>query len=209
MVCGWIISPLADSTGFYQIISGLRIDFYSVTVEYDGINTTLSDVLVGEGRIRNIDIEIDLPPSGLLIGRVTDAVYGDFVEGAMVQATCSGSIETTTDPKGCFSFYLDLGNYTISVTAPGYTANVTTEMFSVELNEVTRIYYDVAQVPGFLIETITGSDSATVLGTCFGDANPIPEFPVIAIPAVFAVTILMVLYASQKTRKYKIEKILR
>jgi hypothetical protein len=196
-----------DSTGNYLITSGLRDAIYSVTAVYEGFNASLSgvDVTAGE-ETTGQDILIDLPPSGLMIGRVTDAVSGIFLGGATVQATGSDPIETTTDPKGYFSFSMAPGEYTVSVMAPGYISNVTTDKFSVELNEVTRVYYSEAKDPGFLINKVTGSESATLLGACSGDANPIPEFPVIAIPAVFALTILLVLFASRKTRNLKAEK---
>lgn len=196
-----------DSTGYYIITSGLRDAIYSVTAEYEGINNTIPavDVTAGE-ETADKDIVIALPSSGLMIGRVTDAVSGIFLEGATVQATGSDPITTTTDPKGYFSFSMAPGEYNVSVMAPGYISNITTEKFTVELNAVTRVYYAAAQDPGFLINKVTGSDSATVLGACSGDANPIPEFPLIAIPAVFALTILMVLFASRKTRNYKTDK---
>lgn len=190
-----------DNEGFYRIAAGLNTSTYTVTAKYQTYSGSKPNISVTGGtETTAVNIQLSAPASAQVIGRVTDLASGLGFRGATVRITGPASYETLTDAKGYYSQTLGAGSYTVTALVPGYAKNTTTVQAT--LSQFARVYYPTATSPGFYVTKVSGSSSGKISGTVTGEANPIPEFPIAAIPVIFSIAILMImLLASRKFRR--------
>lgn len=198
-----------DSSGDYKIVNGLVNGTYTVTATY-GSTTSSKSVTVVQGKSNpsptNFQLTVSPIVPGILIGRVTDRSSGKVISSATVKAMAGQTVaaQATTDTSGYYSILVAAGSYTVAASAAGCLTNTTTTAQVVATNQTVRVYYPTAASPGFLLSKVSGSNSATMTGNVTGERNPIPEFPIVAVPVIFSLAILLILLASRKIKRNKI-----
>jgi len=192
-----------DIAGKYMIATGLTTGMYTLTATYQGNTVTKQNVQAIETtETPDQNFLMNVPSVGQIVGRVSDAVTKRPIFGASVRISGATTATVTTDEKGYYSYLAGAGSYTVTSMAPGYKTNSST--VAVTVGEIKDVYYPTASSLGFQVEKLSGSGSATISGTITGDSNPIPEFPVAAVPVIFSLTILTLLLVSRKIRRGKI-----
>lgn len=189
----YVGSDETNATGYYRISSGLGTETYTVTASYGIDYNVTSGVSVTAGAETRVDLEMSVtppPPSGILIGRVTDT-NSQPIPHAFV--TAEGDVtfsqgDAFTDEQGNYviSSGLETDTYTATASATGYTS-VDIQGVSVTVDQVTS---DI----DFQLPKIPPAQSGTISGSVQGDENPIPEF---ASPIVILLilTVTVVLFA--------------
>ena len=178
-----------NSTGHYSITKGLGTDTYNVFVKYKTYSSSRPNVkIASEFETPGVIFRLDIPSSGSIIGKLTDG-KGNAIKNALVRA---GQVEARTDEGGYYSILIGAGDYTVSASASGFYPSSSTRAI-VSVNQQTQINFD--------LKRVSGVDSAKISGQVTGQANPIPEFQVNAIPIIYALPILVVLLASRKIRR--------
>jgi hypothetical protein len=126
----------SNAQGAYNITSFLDSGNYSVTASAIGfIDTSIQNVRVTGGQ-ETPNVNIMMPISGGISGRVTDAVSGTplafaFVEAINTTSSTTYSFSTFTDSNGNYLMYTDLatGIYNVSVSfAAGYLSRTLTRI---------------------------------------------------------------------------------
>lgn len=114
------------------------------TVDADGlatgIATGLASIIATSGNISGSgNLEVTAGSSGMLTGRVVDALDGEVIENALVDL--GGDNSTSTNSQGLFSFELPEGDYNVSVSMPGYlSAEIAgVQVISGETNDLGNI----------------------------------------------------------------------
>jgi len=103
---------------FYQTASG------TVVQAAQGLLQAEQDLY--EGRYRSevytvLALKGFVDPAGDVVGLVTDVISGEPIEGAQVELSGQGTLNTTTDAEGEFGFFtIPAGDYTIRISAEGY-----------------------------------------------------------------------------------------
>jgi hypothetical protein len=152
-----------------------------------------SGVSVTAGAETRVDLSMSVsppPPSGIIMGKVTD-MSSQPIRNAAVAAegdTTFAYGSATTDAQGNYviSSGLETDTYTVTASATGYTS-VDIQGVSVTVDQVTS---DI----DFQLPKIPPAQSGTISGSVQGDENPIPEF---ASPIVILIilTVTVVLFA--------------
>ena len=180
-----------NATGYYRISSGLGTSTYTVMASYDSNFNMTSGVSVTAGAETRVDLEMSVtppPPSGILMGRVTDT-NSQPIPHAFV--TAEGDVtfsqgDAFTDERGNYviSSGLETDTYTVTASAAGYT--------SVDIQGVSVMVDQVTSDIDFQLPKIPPAQSGTISGSVQGDENPIPEFASpIVILIIFTVTVVL------------------
>ena len=190
-----------NSSGHFKIVNGLggnNNNVYNVFAQYKTYSGSRSNIEVHQlFETSGINFRLDVPPSGSIVGRLTDD-KGKVVRNAVVRATGSaGQVEARTDEDGYYSILLGAGEYTVSTSAAGFYPSSPIPA-TVSINQQKSINLELRQV--------SGSDSGRITGQVTGKINPIPEFQVSFLPIVYVVTALMVLLTSLKIRSIHTRK---
>ena len=112
-------SAISDSQGSYTITTWLDTDTYSVTASAVGfIDTTVNNVAVTAGATKS-GVNILMPVSGGISGKVTDVVSSAPISSAIVTA-----VNTTANGGTGFAITDSNGNYQIITNLPTGTYNV-------------------------------------------------------------------------------------
>jgi hypothetical protein len=194
-----------DVDGLYRITTGIPAGSYTVSMKYNGYSGSRSvTVRDDDTEVSSINFQLNAQSYGNVIGRVTDVTVGKPIGGALVRIAGTTTVETRTDPKGYYSYFLNAGSYVVTTVVPGFVGNVTN--VQVTANQVARVYYPTASSLGFLVNKVSGASSGRVSGTVTGVANPIPEFPIAVVPTLFSAAILIMLLALRKIRRSNINK---
>ena len=192
----------SDETGHYQITNGLGTGTYEVFAYYGTDFNFESGVAVTQGmETSGIDFGFDVPASGIISGRVTDAVTGDPIEDVSVTAEdSSGYGYSSTDADGYYviDMGLESGTYNVTVTMDGFVSQVITGI-SVVVDEVT----------GNIDFQLTVAPTGRISGMVMTEGTVIPEFPtkfymlagILAI-ATIAIVARKVAIPKQKTSKW-------
>jgi hypothetical protein len=163
-------SATTDENGNYQITDGLGTGTYEVVAYYGSSFNFTSDVDVTQGvETSGIDMGIDVPSSGVISGRVTDAGTGDPIEDVSVTAEDSGGFGSNyTDADGYYVIDMGLGSgtYNVTVTLQGYVSQV-----------ITGINVVVDEVTGNVDFQLTVAPSGRISGTVYTEGTVIPDFP--------------------------------
>jgi len=163
-----------NATGYYKISTGLGTGNYNVTASYGIGQNKVSNVTVVAGEeTKGIDVAISVsppPPSGIIMGKVSD-INGNPIVNALVTAEGpAGSGQDYADWNGNYVISQGLGGtgiYTVRVNATGYLSSLTN--VSVTVGEVTsNINFQLSRIPP--------EQSGIISGTTSGDENPISEF---------------------------------
>jgi large repetitive protein len=118
-------SATTDSQGHYSITSWLDTDTYSVTASAVGfIDTTVNNIAVTAGS-ETPNVNIMMPISGGISGKVTNAISSAPLSGAIVSAT-----NTTGGSEGGYAITDSNGNYQIITNLATGTYNVTVTFLS-------------------------------------------------------------------------------
>jgi hypothetical protein len=201
---GYYGSAQTNATGYYRITSGLGSATYVVMASYIPnplIYAINSSVTVNAGtETPGVDFTLSVSPtpSGIIMGKVTDT-NSNPIQNAHVNAageTMSDHGSADTDAQGNYvisSGLLDTDNYTVSVSAIGYT--------SANLTHVSVTVSQVTANKNFQLSSIPPAQSGAITGTVQGEANPIPELQYPTVFLLFATLVAAMLARALKTRK--------
>jgi hypothetical protein len=163
-------SATTDETGQYQITDGLGTGTYEVFAYYGSDFSFESDVDVIQGvETSGVDFGFDVPSSGIISGRVTDAGTGDPIEDVLVSAEDSGGYGSNyTDADGYYVIDMGLvsGTYNVTVTETGFASHVMTGINVVEDEVTGNVDFQLAAAP-----------TGRISGTVWTEGNVIPDFP--------------------------------
>ena len=160
-------SSSTNSLGFYNITTLLDTGTYSVTASATGcVDTTVNSVHVTAGA-ETSNVNILMPISGGISGRVTDAVSGSPLQLVIVEAVnaTGDGFTAVTDSNGNYQIITNLaaGTYNVTATfATGYLTKVVTGI-SVTAGVVTPNVNLALDRSAVISGTITDSVSASVL----------------------------------------------
>lgn len=193
-----------DATGYYRMSSGLGAGTYTVFAIYGMSFGQVADVNVVAGsETSNVNIAIAVsppPPSGIIMGRVTDTISNPIMNALVSAQGPAGSGEAYTNEKGDYviSKGLGTGTYTVSASATGYSPKSASGV-SVTVDQVTSNI-------NFQLSPIAGAQSGRISGTVQGDPNPIPEFqnPIAILLIATSVTIVLVRLFNVKARRVRL-----
>ena len=117
-----IATTYANTEGIYVL--ELQPGTYSIVVSASGYVTSdpIPVELIAEQVVIDVELERILPLPVVLFGTVTDAYFLTAIQSATV--TLDTGQSTTTGPSGYFSFMLDAGVYTMTVSKSGYTSEI-------------------------------------------------------------------------------------
>lgn len=184
-----------DATGHYRIASGLGTQTYTVMASFGiAFNTTLGVAVVAGSETSNVDMQLEIVPSGVISGRVTNTT-GSPIEGAFVTAEgLGGSGSAFTDSNGDYTIStgLDTGMYTVNASAFGYTM--------VSLTDVNVVVDQVTSNVDFQLPTAL---SGTISGTVMADFVPIPEYSSTLVAFVFAASTALVAFGKLRAVRRK------
>jgi hypothetical protein len=189
-----------NATGHYRMVSGLGTGTYTVYATYGMSFNYVDDVdVVAGAETSNIDIELIVsppPPSGIIMGAVTDTSSKPIANALVTAEGSAGSGEDYTDENGNYviSSGLGTGIYAVNASALGYSSEQIADV-SVTVDQVTS---DV----DFQLSRIPPEQSGRISGTVQGDANPIPEFQYPTVIFLF-VTIIAIVFAKSFKAKPK------
>lgn len=108
---------ITSNSGY--VIEDVRVDGSLLGVSVGAVSSYIFNNVTD-----NHTISVTFKPG--VTGKVSDAVTGDGISGAVVIVTLgSGVVFTTTSPQGNYSFFSDIpaGTYNIKATATGYIDN--------------------------------------------------------------------------------------
>jgi hypothetical protein len=188
-----------NATGYYKILSGLGNGTYMVMASYSEQYGQVMGVDVVEGsETPNVNIGIDVEPSGIITGKVTDTSSEPITSALVMAQGTAGSGEAYTDVNGSYviSSGLGTGTYTVNASAHGYSTQ-TTGSVSVTVGQVTNVDFQLPKLPPEQLGTISGIVE--------GDANPIPEFqhPIVILLIVTSVAFVLIKLSNVKARRKK------
>lgn len=189
-----------NATGHYRIVSGLGTGTYTVYATYGMSFNYVDDVdVVAGAETPNINIELTVsppPPSGIIMGTVTDTSSKPIANALVTAEGPAGSGEDYTDEDGNYviSSGLGTGTYTVNASALGYSSEQITGV-SVTVDQVTS---DI----DFQLSKIPLGQSGRISGTVQGDVNPIPEFQYPTAILLF-VTIIAIIFAKSFKVKFR------
>jgi hypothetical protein len=195
-------SATTNATGYYSITSGLGTGTYTVYASYGfgGFNLTTGVSVTAGMETSNVDmfiITVAPPPSGIIMGRVTDIDTSDPIEGAFVEASGPGFGSAFTDANGDYviSDGLDTGTYDVTASATGYNSTIISGV-SVTVNQTTpNVDFQLTKIPP--------QQSGAISGTVMGDENPVPEFATPALLFLTTAAATMALIIAKKRTKAK------
>ena len=161
-------SAISDSQGSYTITTWLDTDTYSVTASAVGfIDTTVNNVAVTVGATTS-GVNILMPVSGGISGKVTDAVSSAPISSAIVEAvntTANGGTGfAITDSNGNYQIITNLptGTYNVSVTfVPGHIDQTTTSISVTAGTMTSNVNFAMAR-SGAITGTVTDSVSSAI-----------------------------------------------
>jgi hypothetical protein len=200
---GFLGSAQTNATGYYRVTSGLGSGTYMVMASY-GANPPVFNysVTVNAGaETPGVDFTFSVSPptpSGIIMGKVTDT-NNNPIQNAHVNATGEtksdyGSADTDAQGNYVISSGLwDTDNYTVSVSAVGYTSASLTHV-SVTVSQVTAN-------KNFQLSPIPAAQSGAIAGTVQGEANPIPELQYPTVFLLFATLVGAMFARALKTKK--------
>jgi len=188
-----------NTTGYYKISSGLGNGTYMVMATYSGQYGWAMDVNVVEGsETPNVNIAIDVEPSGIITGKVTDTSSKPITSALVMAEGPAGSGEAYTDANGSYviSSGLGTGTYTVNASAPGYSTQ-TADSVSVTVGQVTSVDFQLSKLPPEQLGSISG--------TVEGDMNPIPEIqhPIVILLIVTSVAVVLIKLSNVKAKRKK------
>jgi len=188
-------SAETNATGYYRILSGLGTETYTLYASFgSAFNTTMGVEVVAGSETSNVDMQLDITPSGTITGRVTNTT-GSPIEGAFVFAEGpAGSGDAQTDSNGDYSISIGLGTgtYTVNASATGYSM-VSVTGVSVTVNQVTpNVDFQLPTAP-----------SGIISGTVEAEFPAVPEFPHPLFVFLFAVSIVAVAFAKLRATRRK------
>jgi hypothetical protein len=143
---GWEESATTDSSGYYT--STTYIGTYTVTVSAeDYIPATVGGVELLTDTVTTLDFALVPVRNGALDGHVTDAESGALITGASVyiEDLTGWNTTTTTDSDGYYTYTLEFGTYTVTVSAAGYIP-ATAGGVEVLTDTVTTLDFDLVPV---------------------------------------------------------------
>ncbi len=170
-----------DSSGNYQITTGLGTDTYTVSAFYESIFTSNPGIAVAEGQTTaNVNFQLAVPASGTITGKVTDATTGNPIAGASVDASNTVTFQgnsATTDASGDYTISTQLpsGTYTVTATMDEYGQQVQNSV-TVTAGAVTSgVNFQLTAIPSGSIEgTVTAEQLAAPTPTPPPTATPTP-----------------------------------
>lgn len=146
-----------DENGYYEVYPGAG-DVY-VEVYMEGYKRYYNSVAMQEDEPRELNVYLE-PYESVIFGTVTDAetlepVYAYVsLEGEDIYRT------TDTDPNGSYRFYVDGGEFSISVSAEGY--NTYKDIIAVESGEELQIDVSLAQYNTRVFGYVTDGDGEPI-----------------------------------------------
>ena len=175
-------SATTNSTGQYQITSGIGTGNYTVEAYYAGISNSTTGVSVTQGLTKSgVNFQLTIPASGTIKGRVTDT-HGKPIEDATVTAENTATTKessNTTDSSGDYiiSLGLSTGTYNVTATSDEYTPELQTGI-AVTVNAVTTVNFQLTYIPSGAILGIVQTEQLAVL------PSPTPTVAPTATPTV-------------------------
>lgn len=160
----------SDAFGFYNITQFLDTGNYSVSASATGfVDTTIENVLVTAGS-ETTNVNVLMPVSGGISGKITDAVSSSPIQGVFVDAEiATGSIAygsgAVTDAGGNYQIITNLitGTYNVTATyAPGHISKKLTGV-SVTAGLMTNNVNIALDRSATISGTVTDSVSSTPL----------------------------------------------
>jgi len=120
MVGSTTTTATSDASGNYSFAS-VTEGTYSVSYSATGYTSQIVSVTVGPGGAVTRNVALNPLPGGIQ-GKVTDAVTGTGVGGALVSTTINGTVtNVTADGTGNYAFAsVPSGTYNLSASAAGY-----------------------------------------------------------------------------------------
>jgi hypothetical protein len=191
-----------NATGHYRIDSGLGTGNYSIMALY-GSDFLSTDVTVVAGtETPNVNFGFTVsppPPSGIIMGKVTDIDDDMPIANVLITAQDSGFGQAYTDDNGEYviSSGLTNGTYTLSLEASGYTPQSMAGVVVTEGLATPNMDFQLSKIPP--------EQSGTISGTVTGDPNPIPELqhPMIAFLIFTAMAVSLTKLFNAKARRNK------
>lgn len=131
-------SAFSDAQGFYNITTFLETGNYTVEASATGfLDTSVTNVSVTTGQ-ETANVNVMMPASGGISGRVTDAVSGSPVPSVIVQAVAIvGDVtygsSSITDSNGNYEIITNLATGSYNVTAMAHAGHLTEIMTGVSV----------------------------------------------------------------------------
>ena len=164
----YISSDYTNSTGQYTINTDLATGTYNISAPFpdDHFANMVGGISVTAGSQYTVDLSLD--PSGIISGRITNAVDGQPIDGAIVSASSNGfGGYDFTNATGYYriSNGLGTGNYTVTVSS-GLSFNQTMGVIVTQGLETSDVDMQL---------NITAEPSGTITGrvTDSGTGDPI------------------------------------
>jgi hypothetical protein len=183
-------------TGYYKISSGLGNGTYMVMATYSGEFGQLDVDVVEGSETPNVNIAIDVEPSGIITGKVTDTSSEPIEDSLVMAEGLAGFGEAYTDANGSYviSSGLGTGTYTVNASASGYSTQ-TKSSISVTAGQVTIVDFQLPKLPPEQLGSISG--------TVQGDTNPIPEIqhPIAILLIVTSVAVVLIKLSNVKAKR--------
>ncbi len=170
-------STVSDSQGHYVITTFLDSGTYSVTASAQGyVRTTVNNVAVTAGA-ETSNVNILMPVSGAISGKVTDASSGSPIQYAYVTAyNASGTSQSgstaLTDANGNYQIItnLDTGTYNVTVQYTTNHLSNTVSGVSVTAGSTTANVNFALAASGIIAGTVTDSASLAPLSSIIIEA---------------------------------------
>ena len=192
-------SAETDETGHYSISSGLGTETYTVMASFGSAYNYTSGVSVVAGsETSNVNLMLDIIPSGTITGRVTNST-GSPIEFALVQAEGpEGSGDAYTDSNGNYTISsgLGTGTYVVNASATGYT-----------MMSVSNVDVVVDQVTSNVNFQLSAIPSGRISGTVEAGSPAIPEFPQPIFVFLLAASLITVAFARLHNARLKRTKL--
>lgn len=182
-------SDVTNSSGQYTLNTNLATDTYNITIPFpdNHLAKTVTGVAAVAGSQYTVDIELD--PSGIISGIITDSANGQPVNGAFVSASSNDFFGyDTTNETGHYriSYGLGTGTYTVS-TFYGLSYNETTGVTVTQGSETSDVNMELdivvqpsGTITGHVTDAATGdpiedatvnAESLTGFGSAYTDSN--------------------------------------
>ena len=191
-------NTFTNSTGYYQITSGLGTGTYNVIAGHNNDYSQVTGINVVQGQeTANVNLQVTESPRGTITGRVTNSTGGPVQYAQLYAANPTSYGTDSTDADGNYNLTVGgSGAYTVTVTSMGFATKNQTGI-SVTLNQVTpNINFQLQSLP-----------SGRISGTVQALATPIPEFlNELIMLLVFASTTAATV-ARKKTLKFSFRRI--
>ena len=188
-------SAETNATGYYQISSGLGTETYTLYASFESaFNMTMGVEVVAGSETSNVDMQLDITPSGTITGRVTNTT-GSPIEGAFVFAEGpAGSGDAQTDSNGDYSISTGLGTgiYAVNASATGYSTI-----------SVTGVSVTVDQVTSDVDFQLPTAPSGIISGTVRAEFSAISEFSHPIFVFLFSASIASVAFTKLRASRRK------